>query len=111
MRMMRRGRGVSRPHFFFLFVIFSGVLFLISFWHHKTFFSPENTPVLTYAPLVYLKRPPCSNECTRLVLIKTHKTGSSTLANIFYRFGEERGLKFMLPKDDLRLGICARSFS
>ena len=46
----------------------------------------------------------CQEEVHRVVLVKTHKTGSSTLANILYRFGESRGLNFMLPKDDLRLG-------
>lgn len=46
----------------------------------------------------------CSMEQHRIVLVKTHKTGSSTLANIIYRFGESRNLSFMLPKDDLRLG-------
>ena len=46
----------------------------------------------------------CAEETRRIVLVKTHKTGSSTLANIIYRFGDRRGLKFMLPTDDLRLG-------
>ena len=32
------------------------------------------------------------------------QTGSSTLANILYRYGESRKLSFMLPLDDLRLG-------
>jgi len=44
------------------------------------------------------------SEQHRIVFVKTHKTGSSTLANIMYRFGEKRNLKFMLPTDDLRLG-------
>jgi hypothetical protein len=46
----------------------------------------------------------CAEEHRRVVLIKTHKTGSSTLANIIYRFGEARNLSFLFPQDDLRLG-------
>lgn len=40
----------------------------------------------------------------RVVFVKTHKCGSSTLANILYRFGEAHGLRLLLPKDNLRLG-------
>eukprot|EP01104_Vermistella_antarctica_P010687 TRINITY_DN2866_c0_g1_i2.p1 TRINITY_DN2866_c0_g1~~TRINITY_DN2866_c0_g1_i2.p1 ORF type:complete len:425 (+),score=46.21 TRINITY_DN2866_c0_g1_i2:379-1653(+) len=36
-------------------------------------------------------------EVTRLVFIKTHKTGSSTIANILYRFGSTRRLRFYAP--------------
>lgn len=32
-----------------------------------------------------------------VVYIKVHKTASSTLQNIFYRFGDEKDLTFMLP--------------
>ncbi|XP_059932745.1 galactose-3-O-sulfotransferase 4 isoform X1 [Gadus macrocephalus] len=34
---------------------------------------------------------------TRLMFLKTHKTASSTVLNMLYRFGEERGLRFALP--------------
>ena len=34
---------------------------------------------------------------THLMFLKTHKTASSTLINMLYRFGEERGLRFALP--------------
>ena len=47
---------------------------------------------------------PCTTEHTRVVLVKTHKTGGSTLANIVYRYGESHNLSFLLPRDDLRLG-------
>jgi hypothetical protein len=33
-----------------------------------------------------------------IIFLKTHKTGSSTLTNIFYRMADWRGLKCMLPK-------------
>ena len=42
-----------------------------------------------------------SEECpekTKIVYIKTHKCASSSLQNIFLRFGEKRNLSFVLPK-------------
>eukprot|EP00795_Rhopilema_esculentum_P002149 gene2149-17736_t len=33
-----------------------------------------------------------------IVFLKTHKTGSSTITNILNRYGESRGLNFVLPK-------------
>ena len=35
---------------------------------------------------------------TKIIYLKTHKTGSTTLQNIFYRFGFKRKLMFLLPK-------------
>nr|XP_006627381.2 PREDICTED: galactose-3-O-sulfotransferase 4-like isoform X1 [Lepisosteus oculatus] len=34
---------------------------------------------------------------THVMFLKTHKTASSTVLNMLYRFGEERGLRFALP--------------
>ncbi|XP_068164482.1 galactose-3-O-sulfotransferase 4 isoform X2 [Antennarius striatus] len=34
---------------------------------------------------------------THIMFLKTHKTASSTVLNILYRFGEERNLSFALP--------------
>lgn len=42
-----------------------------------------------------------SGECVPTVdimFMKTHKTASSTLLNIIFRFGEKHGLKFAFPK-------------
>lgn len=36
--------------------------------------------------------------------IKTHKTGGSTIANILHRLGDARGLRFLLPADNIWLG-------
>ncbi|XP_039616752.1 galactose-3-O-sulfotransferase 2-like isoform X2 [Polypterus senegalus] len=36
---------------------------------------------------------------THIVFLKTHKTASSTLLNILYRFGDTRNLTFALPYD------------
>ena len=40
----------------------------------------------------------CSGPVTKIVFIKSHKTGSSTLASIFQRFGYRHKLLFALPK-------------
>ncbi|XP_063043474.1 galactose-3-O-sulfotransferase 4 isoform X2 [Engraulis encrasicolus] len=40
--------------------------------------------------------PPCRPH-THVMFLKTHKTASSTVLNMLYRFGEERGLRFALP--------------
>ena len=39
----------------------------------------------------------CSEE-TKVAFAKTHKTGSTTVQNILFRFGEQRRLSFVLPK-------------
>lgn len=42
----------------------------------------------------------CSPE-THILFLKTHKTGSSTISNIFFRYGDSRGLQFILGSDTL----------
>jgi len=39
----------------------------------------------------------CSPE-RNILFLKTHKTGSSTMSNIFFRSGDSRNLTFVLPK-------------
>ena len=46
--------------------------------------------------------PECSPE-EHILFLKTHKTGSSTITNIFFRYGDLRDLSFVLS-DDTRLG-------
>ncbi|KAG7220174.1 hypothetical protein INR49_028014, partial [Caranx melampygus] len=36
---------------------------------------------------------------THIMFLKTHKTASSTVLNILYRFGDEHDLRFALPRD------------
>ncbi|XP_071494503.1 galactosylceramide sulfotransferase-like [Diadema antillarum] len=43
-----------------------------------------------------------------IVYIKTHKTASSTLQNILYRFGDERDLTFALPVRDVYIGSISK---
>lgn len=38
-----------------------------------------------------------SPEVTKIVMIKTHKTGSTTLGNILFRFAAHRGLRIVCP--------------
>ena len=37
----------------------------------------------------------------KILFLKTHKTGSSTMANIFFRYGDKRNLTFVLGEDTL----------
>ena len=37
----------------------------------------------------------------QILFLKTHKTGSSTMANIFFRYGDSRNLSFVLGSDTL----------
>ena len=37
-------------------------------------------------------------ERRKIIFAKTHKTGSTTLQNILFRFGQENSLLFVLPK-------------
>ena len=41
---------------------------------------------------------------TKVVFIKTHKTGSSTITNILHRFALNNKLRVVLPKDNMFLG-------
>ena len=54
--------------------------------------NPSDVPVL-----IDLKKIDCKPE-QRLAFAKTHKTGGSTLQNVFLRYGYKNGLKFALPK-------------
>lgn len=38
---------------------------------------------------------------THVLFLKTHKTGSSTVSNIFFRYGDTRGLTFILGSDSI----------
>ncbi|EGD75464.1 hypothetical protein PTSG_12451 [Salpingoeca rosetta] len=44
--------------------------------------------------------PTCTDARKKFVYIKTHKTGSSTIANMFHRFANKYGLHLALPKDN-----------
>ena len=48
--------------------------------------------------------PPQCVAQTKIVYVKTHKTGSSTLTNIFHRYAEKHHLKVALPKGNTFLG-------
>ncbi|KAJ0057251.1 hypothetical protein NL108_002198, partial [Boleophthalmus pectinirostris] len=48
------------------------------------------------AVTIPIKRPKCSPK-VNIMFMKTHKTASSTLLNILFRFGEKHKLKFAFP--------------
>jgi len=49
-------------------------------------------------------RPKTCKPFRKVIYLKTHKTGSSTLANIFHRAAVTLGARVVLPKGDLFLG-------
>lgn len=55
-------------------------------------------PTTTRTPTTTMKPVPDKcKEITHIVFLKTHKTASSTILNILYRFGDRRNLTFALP--------------
>ena len=52
-----------------------------------------------------LRRTENSLEIRHIGFLKVHKAGSTTLQNIFFRFGVKRNLTFVLPKDRYHLNI------
>ncbi|XP_072166320.1 galactose-3-O-sulfotransferase 2-like [Diadema setosum] len=46
----------------------------------------------------------CTSPLKNLVFLKTHKTGSSTIQNIVYRYGDKHNLIFALPAYDVYMG-------
>ncbi|KAM4719707.1 galactosylceramide sulfotransferase [Anableps anableps] len=54
------------------------------------------------SPAVFTESSDSKQECTpkvNIMFMKTHKTASSTILNILFRFGEKHKLKFALPKN------------
>ncbi|XP_077598623.1 galactose-3-O-sulfotransferase 4 isoform X2 [Stigmatopora nigra] len=92
---MLRGLACGRPGkalLLFVCVIFTGQLLLIIFKSNqqaaRSIFSSRDG------------RGPALGPCRprhHIFFLKTHKTASSTVLNVLYRFGEERGLRFALP--------------
>lgn len=104
---------ISFVHFTLHLVIFLSILsgtgdsflFSLPFLHHNLFFlhiswmQPER-PHSLYALPSENSQGDSLGSCqphTHIMFLKTHKTASSTVLNLLYRFGEERGLKFALP--------------
>ena len=55
---------------------------------------------IEYNVVEFVQEDASSEECreeTKIVYLKTHKCASSSLQNIFLRFGEKRDLNFVLP--------------
>ena len=59
----------------------------------------EHTTVVPESTIRRCKHPAIGNEATSVALLKVHKTGSTTLSSILYRFGIRRGLSFVMMRD------------
>ncbi|KAM4532839.1 galactosylceramide sulfotransferase isoform 1-T2 [Fundulus diaphanus] len=67
----------------------------------------EETCSLSMAKAVVSESPEATQKCSpkvNIMFMKTHKTASSTILNILFRFGEKHKLKFALPdrRNDFR---------
>ena len=76
--------------------LFSGLIL-------KYYAIPINTKLAFKVPILdnLIINPEIQRNCTpvkSLIFAKTHKTGSSTLQNIFLRYGWKNNLTFVLPK-------------
>eukprot|EP00750_Incisomonas_marina_P007757 INCI15042.1.p1 GENE.INCI15042.1~~INCI15042.1.p1 ORF type:complete len:931 (+),score=134.07 INCI15042.1:213-3005(+) len=91
----------------------------VPLWLQNAVDGPVSYPTLqgvAYSPLKHplqggsILTSSCPNKdpAHKLVFIKTHKTGSSTLTNLFHRFGYKYGLNFALPKDNMFYGWPAK---
>uniref|UniRef100_A0A3Q2QZZ5 Galactose-3-O-sulfotransferase 1 n=1 Tax=Fundulus heteroclitus TaxID=8078 RepID=A0A3Q2QZZ5_FUNHE len=61
----------------------------------------EETCSLSMAKTVASESPEATHKCSpkvNIMFMKTHKTASSTILNILFRFGEKHKLKFALPE-------------
>ncbi|GAB6033611.1 hypothetical protein CHUAL_013674 [Chamberlinius hualienensis] len=58
----------------------------------------------TDKPRMMIKYVNCSSEVVNVVFLKTHKTGGSSIQNMFMRFGNARDLTFVIPKSGNYLG-------
>ena len=52
-----------------------------------------------------------SDAVTKIVFLKTHKTASSTVQNILFRFGEKMNLNFALPANNGARLDCSQLFT
>ncbi|XP_060730435.1 galactose-3-O-sulfotransferase 4 isoform X1 [Tachysurus vachellii] len=80
----------------FVVIAFAGQLLGVLF--NKSWVQPER-PRSLFSLSENGQGPPLGS-CrpqTHIMFLKTHKTASSTILNMLYRFGEEQGLRFALP--------------
>ena len=85
--------------------LFGSCILVVTVGTFLSIFSVETNISLNPAPFLQLLPPlvlkpigqEACNQTRKIIFLKTHETGSSTLQNILYRFGEERKLSFALP--------------
>ncbi|KAM9378494.1 galactose-3-O-sulfotransferase 2 [Phaethornis superciliosus] len=73
-----------------------GLIFLSGFFHMKI----KNHPILKSHRELLIPSTPCRAR-TNVMFLKTHKTASSTVLNIMFRFAERYNLTIALPADQL----------
>lgn len=95
---------MSNQFFFFCFKFFLIATIFYSIAKFFFNFRSKNENEIVYenfVPQNFVPQsfPPqkCSGPKRNLMFLKTHKTGGSTLQNIFMRFGYRHGLVFVLP--------------
>ncbi|XP_074536036.1 galactose-3-O-sulfotransferase 2 [Halichoeres trimaculatus] len=67
------------------------------YWYSPSTGTSSPADLQTPASSSLLRAETTCSPKTHLVFLKTHKTASSTILNILYRYGESRGLTFALP--------------
>nr|XP_009939089.1 PREDICTED: galactose-3-O-sulfotransferase 2 [Opisthocomus hoazin] len=86
----------SRPVKYLIFSLCLGLLFLSRFFHVKN----KNYVISRSHKELLLPSMPCRAK-TNVMFLKTHKTASSTILNIMFRFAERYNLTVALPADQL----------
>ena len=99
---------------FYIWCLLTTVLLLLGY-HLTTNLKPRSSSLSQHVPesedsrvevteyqpdtkkILYGENPQC-RERRKIIFAKTHKTGSTTLQNILFRFGQQHNLLFVLPK-------------
>ncbi|CAL1270012.1 unnamed protein product [Larinioides sclopetarius] len=102
-----KGRAVpNKKNFSLVSVIFCAIFVVYMIQYEETdvhFFSPSSVRRILSEETFYSTEDPPenpTNSCTprhNLVFLKTHKCASSSIQNIFNRYGYRKGLTFVLP--------------
>ena len=73
-------------------------------------YEPESPETTLMDSVLYGDNRTCQ-PVKKIIFAKTHKTGSTTVQNILYRFGEENQLMFVLPKSGVHYFKLKSPFS
>ncbi|XP_050413959.2 galactosylceramide sulfotransferase isoform X2 [Patella vulgata] len=98
-----------KKHYIFIFLLFVLVVIIIKVQMSITMIklSPGTRFELRHSHAIisnHLTTPFPANELRHVAFLKVHKASSSTVLNIIYRFGFQRGVTFVLPRKGNYLG-------